>query len=604
MSSSSILGRGRAVFPESEPSTSASVWNPDFSTTRVSCSTLARRSIICHMASPPAEEWWKQQPQQHRSSSPISCFPSQVASHGPALAPDFFEERPFELQHGISSPSPSGFPSKIAPPVEKEHSAQETPTSKGKRSGVPVYVMLPLDSINSGNNQVNRARAMNASFQALKSAGVEGVMVDVWWGIVEKDGPCNYNWSGYRELLEMAKKHGLKVQAVMSFHQCGGNVGDSAFIPLPWWIVEEAKNNPDMVYTDRYGNRNFEYLSLGCDHLPVLKGRTPVQAYSDFMRSFKESFSDMLGDVIVEIQVGMGPAGELRYPGYPERDGIWKFPGVGEFQCHDNYMLASLKASAEAIGKPDWGCAPSDAGHYNQWPEDSIFFKRDGGWNTDYGRFFLEWYSGKLIEHGESVLTAAEGIFRGSPVRLSAKVAGIHWHYGTRSHAPELTAGYYNTRFRDGYLPLARMFGRHGVTFNFTCFEMRDVEQPAAAQCSPEGLLKQVVAAAKSAGVPLAGENALPRYDEGAYHQIVMKSRLEVEGEESMERAYEPMCCFTFLRMNERLFHPENWRRFVQFVKEIGDGKGSSSSREHEHRASELLVATKPLIQEAAAALV
>jgi beta-amylase len=25
----------------------------------------------------------------------------------------------------------------------------------------------------------------------------------------------------------MARKTGLKVQAVMSFHQCGGNVGDS-----------------------------------------------------------------------------------------------------------------------------------------------------------------------------------------------------------------------------------------------------------------------------------------------------------------------------------------------------------------------------------------
>ena len=68
---------------------------------------------------------------------------------------------------------------------------------------------------------------MDASLRALKSAGVEGVMMDVWWGIVEKDGPGSYNWSGYKELIDMVHKHGLKVQAVMSFHQCGGNVGDS-----------------------------------------------------------------------------------------------------------------------------------------------------------------------------------------------------------------------------------------------------------------------------------------------------------------------------------------------------------------------------------------
>ena len=96
----------------------------------------------------------------------------------------------------------------------------------GKGSGVPVYVMMPLDSVTMGNT-VNRRKAMNASLQALKSAGVEGIMMDVWWGLVERDSPGSYNWGGYTELLEMAKKHGLKVQAVMSFHQCGGNVGDS-----------------------------------------------------------------------------------------------------------------------------------------------------------------------------------------------------------------------------------------------------------------------------------------------------------------------------------------------------------------------------------------
>lgn len=99
-------------------------------------------------------------------------------------------------------------------------------SEQDKGKGVPVYVMMPLDSVTM-NHAVNRRKAMNASLQALKSTGVEGIMMDVWWGLVEKDAPGAYNWGGYSELLEMAKKHGLKVQAVMSFHQCGGNVGDS-----------------------------------------------------------------------------------------------------------------------------------------------------------------------------------------------------------------------------------------------------------------------------------------------------------------------------------------------------------------------------------------
>ena len=108
---------------------------------------------------------------------------------------------------------------------EKLH-AFSGPHVRKNDTRVPVFVMLPLDTLTHGGN-LNKPRAMNASLMALKSAGVEGVMVDAWWGLVEKDGPLKYNWEGYDELVQMVKKHGLKLQVVMSFHQCGGNVGDS-----------------------------------------------------------------------------------------------------------------------------------------------------------------------------------------------------------------------------------------------------------------------------------------------------------------------------------------------------------------------------------------
>lgn len=74
---------------------------------------------------------------------------------------------------------------------------------------------------------LSKPKTLNASLMALKSAGVEGVMVDAWWGLVEKEGPLRYNWEPYMELVGMVHRHGLKLQVVMSFHQCGGNVGDS-----------------------------------------------------------------------------------------------------------------------------------------------------------------------------------------------------------------------------------------------------------------------------------------------------------------------------------------------------------------------------------------
>nr|WEV03868.1 beta-amylase 3 [Paeonia suffruticosa] len=455
-------------------------------------------------------------------------------------------------------------------------------TSHGKNDArVPVFVMLPLDTV-SFNGGLNKPRAMNASLMALKSSGVEGVMVDAWWGLVEKDGPMKYNWEGYAELVQMVQKHGLKLQVVMSFHQCGGNVGDSVSIPLPPWVLEEVSKNPDFVYTDRSGRRNPEYLSLGCDALPVLRGRTPIQVYADYMRSFRDRFMDYLGNVIVEIQVGMGPCGELRYPSYPESKGTWKFPGIGEFQCYDKYMKASLQASADAIGKEDWGReGPHDSGQYNQFPEDTGFFNREGTWKTDYGQFFLEWYSNMLIEHGDKILGAAEGIFQGSGAKLSGKVAGIHWHYRTRSHAAELTAGYYNTRNQDGYIPIAQMLGKHGVILNFTCMEMRDGEQPEHANCSPEGLVRQVKMATKITGTELAGENALERYDEGAFAQVLATSRSD---------SGNGLSAFTYLRMNKRLFEGENWRHLIEFVRSMTEGGRDTRLSESDTTRTDLYV--------------
>lgn len=64
-------------------------------------------------------------------------------------------------------------------------------------------------------------------------------------------------------------------------------------------MLEEVQKNPDLIYTDKNGKRNPEYLSLGADNVPALKGRTPIQCYADFMRSFRDNFQDLLGDVII-----------------------------------------------------------------------------------------------------------------------------------------------------------------------------------------------------------------------------------------------------------------------------------------------------------------
>ena len=85
---------------------------------------------------------------------------------------------------------------------------------------------------------IKRQKALEVALRTLKRAGVEGVMVDVWWGLVEAVSPQQYDFTAYRQLFEKARQAGLKVQAVMSFHAAGGNVGDTCNIPLPHWVVE------------------------------------------------------------------------------------------------------------------------------------------------------------------------------------------------------------------------------------------------------------------------------------------------------------------------------------------------------------------------------
>lgn len=65
----------------------------------------------------------------------------------------------------------------------------------------------------------------------------------------------------------------------MSFHECGGNVGDDVCIPLPHWVAEIGRTNPDIYFTDREGRRNPECLSWGIDKERVLRGRTALEVY-------------------------------------------------------------------------------------------------------------------------------------------------------------------------------------------------------------------------------------------------------------------------------------------------------------------------------------
>ena len=162
---------------------------------------------------------------------------------------------------------------------------------------VPVYVMLPMDTVTMMNT-VRRVKALQAGLRALKLVGVDGVMMHIWWGVVEGEGPMTYNWSAYHALLKLITSAGLKVQASMCFHGCSKLV-DNCDISLPPWILSIGENNPDIFFSDKAGNRYQQCLSLSVDSLPLLGGRSPIQMYSHFLQSFRDTFSPYIGSTIV-----------------------------------------------------------------------------------------------------------------------------------------------------------------------------------------------------------------------------------------------------------------------------------------------------------------
>uniref|UniRef100_A0A0D9XH02 Beta-amylase n=1 Tax=Leersia perrieri TaxID=77586 RepID=A0A0D9XH02_9ORYZ len=486
-----------------------------------------------------------------RGVSPVAARPISSSTAGLLLDPP----------HAVPVPVPD--PLLSLPPMDPQVPDLLPERDFAGTPYVPVYVMLPLGVVNA-NGEVVDADVLVGQLRVLKASGVDGVMVDCWWGNVEAHRPQEYNWTGYKRLFHMIRELKLKLQVVMSFHECGGNVGDDVSIPLPHWVTEIGRSNPDIYFTDRAGRRNTECLSWGIDKERVLQGRTGVEVYFDYMRSFRVEFDEYFEDgIISEIEIGLGACGELRYPSYPAKHG-WKYPGIGEFQCYDRYLQKSLRRAAEARGHTIWARAPDNAGHYNSEPNLTGFFCDGGDYDSYYGRFFLNWYSQVLVDHADRALMLARLAFEAS--HIAVKVSGVHWWYKTASHAAELTAGFYNPCNRDGYAPIAAVLKKHGAALNFTCVELRTMDQHEVfpeAFADPEGLVWQVLNAAWDAGIAVASENALPCYDRDGFNKIL----------ENAKPLNDPdgrhLLGFTYLRLSKVLFERANFLEFERFVKRM-----------------------------------
>lgn len=373
--------------------------------------------------------------------------------------------------------------------------------------------------------------AFERQLTTVKNYGVDAVSADIWWGEVENAGDHNFNWSYYDKLFSTIKSHGLKIVPVLSFHQCGGNVGDDCNIPLPSWLWTKYVGRTfngitidglDLKYKSEQGNFSKETLQLWADALVA-------NEYSDFVRAFKDHFAAYNNDFI-EINVSGGPSGELRYPSYNGHDINTGYPTRGGLQAYSRLAIQDLqtrmlrKYGNLAGVNQAWGTSLTDAGQI-QPPSDADFFFSHGDYkNIQYGKDFVDWYNQSLVDHGNALLTTVINALGTSfpSAKIGFKIPGVHWTMTNPQYlrAAEVAAGLIQTSVDfnadatgHGYAKIVGLaqtlssLGR-GIVLHFTCLEMDDQNFPPQYSLA-KTLVFWVANEAKRQGVTIKGENAL-----------------------------------------------------------------------------------------------
>jgi hypothetical protein len=360
---------------------------------------------------------------------------------------------------------------------------------------------------------------------SLREIGVTAISTDIWWGLVEGDKPGNFDWSYYDRVVALLKSIGLQWVPILSFHQAGGNVNDDFMQAIPLWLWgrllesnDQVNSVQDLQYVSETGDASMEYVSLWADEFVM-------PYYERFMQQFAKHFANKAG-LMDEINISLGPAGELRYPSYNAHD--WgNYPNRGTMQCYSRLAqldwLDHLKQKFHHISALN-ACF----GTTHQSFEDAIM--PDAEWvfthqryiHNAWAREFLNWYNQALVNHGRRIVDLSlncfdKAIFAG--VHLGVKIPGIHWVVSDPDtpRAAEITAGLIathptlNSSNQQEYLRLLKGLlpeGQHDrIAIHFTCLEMINKDYEGYSRAAD--LVDWVANAAAECQVALMGENAL-----------------------------------------------------------------------------------------------
>ena len=362
------------------------------------------------------------------------------------------------------------------------------------------------------------------------SIGIDAISVDIWWGFVERQNNQFY-WSYYFKVFDLIIENNLDIIPIMSFHSFDPGKNSKFRAPVPLWAwdlisKESGFATKDLKYTsedmDFYKQHKYssEYISLWLDEWTLVQ-------YSEFIREFISVFKDYQ-PYFQEINISLGPTGELRYPSYNGHDG-GKFPNRGRMQCYSKpaqYHFLKWMQEKYPERKISLDILIESSELKNS-------LKKQNYRNNPDIQDLFEWYNYSLMAHGNRVLKVAMELIPQN-ISVGFKFPGIHWKIEdpTMPRISEMTCGLINAKTLDGEdayanslkivikdLPLDRL------VFHFTCIEQMNstgINDIKTGYSRPEILVDEVSSASKKLGLLIKGENSLSKnlYNKSAWSKI------------------------------------------------------------------------------------
>lgn len=363
-----------------------------------------------------------------------------------------------------------------------------------------------------------------------KEMGIDAISVDVWWGLVEKKNN-KFDWEYYFKIFKEITSNNLDIIPIISFHSFDPGINSNFRAPLPDWIwqyisEESGLDIIDLKYNSEDIDENGVY-KISDEYISLWVNEWAIPEYQDFISEFVFTFEDYF-KYFQEINISLGPTGELRYPSYNNHDG-GAYPNRGRMQCFSKPAKSDYFEWLKE-NKSKKNLSTSSFIESNNLK--TILENEDYLNNNDIKDLF-EWYNYSLMNHGNKMLKMALGIIPEN-IPIGFKIPGIHWRIKDPKmpRISEMTCGLINSRSLNGSLAYFNSLGIvlkdlpvERLILHFTCIEQKNPVPSAdisTGYSRPEDLVAEVSSAAKDLSIKLKGENSLAKnlYKSSSWRKI------------------------------------------------------------------------------------